>query len=120
MNALLLFHCRAGVRLGLRASAAIFAAIVAWIIFQDSAQIVTFVNDLARSAFAPRPAIVDVAPILCLAFLLPAWAVGRLSRGLNGWLRHLPVSGTENRRGLTLALVSVQLPLLVMLAFGAL
>jgi hypothetical protein len=120
MNALLLFHLRAGVRLGLRASAAIFAAIVAWIIFQDSAQIVTFVNDLARSAFAPRPAIVDVAPILCLAFLLPTWAVGRLSRGLNGWLRHLPVSGAENRRGLTLALVSVQLPLLVMLAFGAL
>jgi hypothetical protein len=111
---------RAGVRVGLRASAAIFAAIVAWIIVQDSAQIVTLVDDFARAAFARRPAMVDVAPIACLAFLLPAWAAGRLSRGLNGWLRHLPISGADNRRGLTLALVSVQLPLLVMLAFGAL
>ena len=120
MTALLLFHYRAGVRVGLRASAASFAAIVAWIVFQDAAQIVTLVNDLSRAAFAPRPAAVDVAPIACLAFLLPAWSVARLSRGLNGWLRHLPVSGADSRRGLTLALVSVQLPLFVVLVCGAL
>src|SRR3954470_16559168 len=111
MNALFLFHLRAGVRLGLRASAAVFAAVVAYIVFQDSAQIVSFANDLAQSAFARRPVLAGVAPIVGLAFLLPAWAVGRLSRGLNGWLRQLPVSGNANRRGLMLALVSVQLPL---------
>ena len=117
---MLRFHLRAGVRQGLRASVVVFAAIVAWIIFQDASQIVPFVNDLAQAAFARPPMMVNQAPIACLAFLLPAWAAGRLSCGLNGWLRHLPISGADTRRGLTLALVSVQLPLLVMLVCGAL
>jgi hypothetical protein len=120
MIALLLFHLRAGVRLGLRASAAIFAGIVAWILFQDPGQVVTLVTDLAQGAFARRPAMVAAGPIACLAFLLPAWAAGRLSCGLNGWLRHLPLSSADNRRGLTLALLSVQLPLLATLAAGGL
>ena len=41
---------------------------------------------------------------------------GGLSGGVSGWLRHLPFNGTDNRRGLALALVAGQLPLVAVLA----
>src|SRR5262249_19803817 len=54
-----------------------------------------------------------------IAFLLPAWARGRISQGLNGWIRHLPITDRSHRRGLLLALMTVQLPLLIALGLLA-
>jgi hypothetical protein len=117
MNALLRFHLRAGIRMGLRAAAATIAFIPAWIIFQEDPA--TFIIGLARAAFAAHPTIADVLPLVTLAFLLPAWASGRLSGGANGWLRHLPLSGDAQRRGLLIALVCVQLPVAVLVGIAA-
>ena len=118
MKALFRFHLRAGVRMGLRASAGVFAALTIWTILQSDPAAAA--SSVARAAFGRRTEISGAALFIALSFLLPAWAVGRLSSGLNGWLRHLPISSTNNRRGLMLALISVQLPLIVMLVGGAL
>src|SRR5215469_7698740 len=87
LRALLRFHFRVGVRVAIRASPPLFCAIVAGVVF----------------------------PIAAIAFLLPAWGKARLRQSLNGWMRHLPLSDGMNGVGLWLALVTVQLPLVVML-----
>jgi hypothetical protein len=114
MGALLLFHLHAGVRVAVRACTLMLGAIVAWITLyaSDPAAIVI---GFSQAAFSRQPLIEDVVPLVGLALLLPAWAAARLSSGLNGWLRHLPFTSTDNRRGLALALVTVQLPLLLIL-----
>ena len=114
MSALLLFHLKAGVRVAIRACVIIFGAIAAWVTLYASAPTAIVVG-FATAAFSRRPAIEEVIPFVGLALLLPAWAAARLSGGLNGWLRHLPFNNADNRRGLTLALVTAQLPLLLLL-----
>jgi len=114
MSALLLFHLYAGVRVAIRACALIFCAIVAWVTLYASDPTAIVVG-FSTAAFARRPVIENVIPFVGLALLLPAWAAARLSSGLNGWLRHLPFNNADNRRGLTLALVTAQLPLILIL-----
>jgi len=113
-SALLLFHLSAGVRVAVRACAFVFCGIVAWVVLYASDPTAIVVG-FSKAAFSMRPAVEDVVPLAGLAVLLPAWAASRLSSGLNGWLRHLPYSSTDNRRGLALGLVAGQLPLLLML-----
>ena len=114
MAALLLFHLHAGVRVAVRAFTLMLGASVAWVTLyaSDPAAIVA---GFSQAAFSSPPLIEDVVPLVGLALLLPAWARARLSSGLNGWLRHLPFTSTDNRRGLALALVTVQLPLILIL-----
>src|ERR1700733_9406912 len=114
MSALLLFHLYAGVRVAIRASALIFCAIVAGGTLYASDPTGMGVG-FSTAVFFRRPLMHNVIPLAGLALLLPAWAAGRLSSGLNGWLRHLPFNATDNRRGLALALVTAQLPLILML-----
>ena len=115
--ALLRFHLRAGGRVALRAAVPVFASIAVAGVFQESPA--EFVDALAHAAFRNPPLAGDLAPFVALALALPAWAAARLSGGVSGWLRHLPFNGTDNRRGLTLALVAGQSPLVVILAFLA-
>ncbi|MBZ5496241.1 MAG: hypothetical protein LAP85_07555 [Acidobacteriia bacterium] len=113
MPALLIFHLRAGVRIAVRSFALLFSCILAWIMLDiDPAAAVA---GLATSVFARRPAISDLAPIVILAFLLPALAAPRLAHGLNGWIRHLAFDSDGNRRGMAAALAVVQTPLAVSL-----
>jgi hypothetical protein len=114
MSALLLFHLYAGVRVAIRACALIFCAIVAWVTLYASDPTAIVVG-FSTAAFSRRPVIENIVPLVGLALLLPAWAGARLSSGLNGWLRHLPFNNADNRRGLALALVTAQLPLILML-----
>jgi hypothetical protein len=120
MSALLRFHLGAGVRVAVSASTVIFCAIAAVVILQEQPPPVEFVVGFSTAVFSGRLRFESIAPFVGLALLLPAWAAPRLSSGLNGWLRHLPMNGGENRRGLALALVAAQLPLIVMLALLAL
>jgi hypothetical protein len=114
MSALLLFHVYAGVRVAVRACALVFCTIVGWLtLYASDATVI--VAGFARAAFSTPPVVDGILPLVGLALLLPAWAARRLSSGLNGWLRHLPFTSTDNRRGLTLSLVSGQLPLIVTL-----
>jgi hypothetical protein len=120
MSALLRFHLGAGVRVAVRACAVIFCAIVAWVLLQEQPPPAEFVVGLSKALFSRRLQFESIAPFVGLALLLPAWAAPRLSSGLNGWLRHLPFNGTDNRRGLAIGLVAGQLPLIVMLSSLAL
>jgi hypothetical protein len=114
MTALLIFHLKAGIRIAVRSFVPLFSALLAWIMLDiDPAATVT---GLARTAFARHPSIAAQLPVALLAFLFPAWAAPKLINGLNGWMRHLPFDGGDNRRGMELALVVVQLPLAVSLA----
>ncbi len=117
MRALFYFHLRVGVRVALRASPPLFCGIVAVILFQDSPT--AFITAIARSAYSGGWPPGYVIPIIVIAFVLPAWGKARLSEGMSGWIRHLPSSDAIQRAGLLLALVSVQLPLIVMLAILA-
>lgn len=53
--------------------------------------------------------------LLCLA--VAAVAVPRICRGLDGWVRHLPVSGIAHRRAALLAVSVAQVPLLLVMIY---
>jgi hypothetical protein len=53
--------------------------------------------------------------IAAAALTLAAWAAPRVTAGLAGWPRHLPVSEATHRRAALAALVTAQAPLLVAL-----
>ena len=100
----------------MRSFAVLFSAIIAWFMLQmDPAGAV---SGYARSLFSSAPAPSVLTTVALLTFLLPVWAAPRLSLGLSGWMRHLPLSDRASRRGLELSLVIVQMP--VILALGVL
>lgn len=117
MKALLLFHFRVGVRVAVRGFTPLFSAFLIIVILQMYP--IAFVTGIATSVFALQPPISVYLLLGGLCFLLPAWAAPLMLSGLNGWVRHLPISGAGNRRGLTLALVAVQVPLAVLLSLLA-
>jgi hypothetical protein len=117
MKALLLFHFRVGVRVAVRAFTPLFSAFLIIVFLQMYP--IAFVTSIATDVFALQPPISIYMLLGGLCFLLPAWAAPLMLSGLNGWVRHLPISGTGNRRGLTLALVSVQVPLAALLTLLA-
>jgi hypothetical protein len=53
--------------------------------------------------------------LLCLA--VGAVAVPRICRGLDGWVRHLPVSGLAHRRAALLAVSVAEVPLLLVMIY---
>jgi len=113
MRALLVFHLRAGARIAIRSFAPLFSTILALIILNvDPAGAVI---GFATAVFARRPAMAALAPVVLIAFLLPAWAAPKLVHGLHGWIRHLSFTSTANRRGVALALAVIQTPLAVSL-----
>ncbi len=117
MRALILFYSKSGVRIAVQSYAPLFSALIAWIML--SMYPAATVRNIAAGLFAPRPALPGVFALAALAFLLPAWAALRLAAGVNGWMRHLPLSGAAHRGGLTLALGIVQAPLAAALALLA-
>jgi hypothetical protein len=118
MTALLIFHLKAGVRIAVRSFALLFSTILALIMLDlnPAGVVISF----ARLAFSQHPSFSNLAPLVVLAFLFPALAVRKLSLGLNGWIRHLAFGHTANRRGMAVALLTVQMPLAIGLAFLAL
>ena len=116
MKAILLFHLRVGVRLALQSFTPLFSAIVALITLNMYPA--AMVAMIARDLFGSPPSTNMLVLVAALALALPAWAAPRMAHGLNGWIRHLPVSSSVNRRGLALALIVVQSPLVT--AFGIL
>jgi len=117
VKAILLFHLRVGVRLALQSFTSLFSAIVALIILQMYPA--AMVAMIARGIFGSPPSANMLVLVAALAFALPAWAARRMAHGLNGWIRHLPVSSSANRRGLALALIVVQSPLAIALGLLA-
>jgi hypothetical protein len=116
--ALLIFHARVGVRIAARAFVPLFCAMLVAIMVQMYPA--ALVRGLARELFSAPPGASTLAGVAMLSLLLPAWGARRLATGLGGWIRHLPLGDSRNRRGLELSLIVVQLPLLVSLGLLAL
>lgn len=118
LPALLRFHLHVGARLALRVLAPVIAAVVGAATLLG----IDFVDSFAVMVFGTRQEGGSgvIAAVAC--FAVAAMAVPRVCRGLNGWVRHLPVSGVAQRRAALLALAVAQLPLLLLLmvlAFAA-
>lgn len=115
MKALLIFHLKAGVRVAVRSFAFLFSFLLGWIMLDINPAAV--IASLAATVYSRHPSIFDLAPVVVLAFLMPLLAAPKLCHGLNGWIRHLAFDSVANRRGLAAALVVVQAPLALALAF---
>ncbi len=108
MKALLLFHLRVGGRIAIRSFIPLFLGLLVAIMVQMYPA--AAVTSIALRAYAPQPTAEEMVLMVGAALVLPFWAVPQLALGLNGWMRHLPISRVGNRRGLTLALLVVQAP----------
>ncbi|MFL6196352.1 MAG: hypothetical protein ACJ75H_19385 [Thermoanaerobaculia bacterium] len=108
---LLRFHLSVGARLAMRTLVPVIAAAfgAGMLLGPD------FLTSLARIVFGERSrggSTVLIAAVLVGAALE---AAPRVCRGLDGWLRHLPVSGVAHRRAAGLALAVAQAPVAIAL-----
>jgi len=51
--------------------------------------------------------------MITLSFGIATWACPRITLGLSGWIRHLPIAGSSQRRGVAAALVVAQAPVFI-------
>jgi hypothetical protein len=115
--ALFRFHVGGGARVASRNAIATIGAIIivlgsapdpwAWLRF--------LALGVAGVGFGSGPLI----GLAAIAYALARDAVPRLTLGLCGWTRSLPVTGTEHRRGVMYGLPIIQLPLLIAVVLGA-
>jgi hypothetical protein len=111
-SALLRFHVSVGARLAMRALVpAIVGAVAGGVLLGND-----FLVTLAHSLFGPESSGGSWAMIALVAMGAASMAAPRICRGLDGWLRHLPVSGLAHRRAAVLAVAVSQSPLLLLLA----
>jgi hypothetical protein len=112
LYAVLRFHLHVGARLALRALAPVVAAAVGGFMLLGN----DFVNSFSRMLFGPGSTGGSgiLVAMACLGFA--SSAAPRVCRGLDGWLRHLPISGRAHRRAAGLAIAVAQIPLLIGLA----
>jgi hypothetical protein len=116
LGALLRFHLRVGARLALRVMAPILAAVVGGMMLLG----VDFINSFGALMFGSRKGGSSGGLIIAFACLGTAWiAAPRICRGLDGWMRHLPVTGLAHRRAAMLAIAAAQASLLLLLLFFA-
>lgn len=109
---LFIFHLRVGARIGLRLLAPVLAGLFAcYYLLRPEFFVMLGDHIFVRSARLPRGALLAL-------ILLPAAAVlaSKITLGLAGWIRHLPVSAAHHRRPAALAVVIALTPLLVVLA----
>ncbi len=112
LYAVLRFHLHVGARLALRALAPVVAAAVGGFMLLGN----DFVNSFSRVLFGPgsEGGSGILVALACLGFA--SSATPRVCRGLDGWLRHLPIAGRAHRRAAALAIAVTQMPLLIGLA----
>ena len=107
------FHCRVGARLALRAAAPLAGLpLVAVLLQQDPAATLRAAAAWLLGPSGGASAGLATAAV-CLA--LATWAAPRVTAGLGGWPRHLPVSQATHRRAALVALATAQAPVLVAL-----
>ena len=114
--ALTRFHVSVGARLAMRALVpAIVGAVAGGMLLGDD-----FLATLAHSLFGPASSGGSWVMVALITLGAASMAAPRICRGLDGWLRHLPVSGLAHRRAAVLAVAVSLSPLLLLLAVLAL
>ena len=112
LTALLRFHLHVGARLAMRALVPVLVAAVAGITLLG----MDFINSFSALLWGPRSKGGSGVLIAALCYGVAASAAPRVCRGLDGWLRHLPIGGGAQRRAAALAIAVAQTPLLIGLA----
>jgi hypothetical protein len=110
--ALLRFHLHVGARLAMRAFVPVLAAAVAGIMLLGE----HFLHSFAVLLWGPKSAGGSGVLIAVFCYGVAAGAAPRVCRGLDGWLRHLPIGGRAQRRAAGFAIAVAQVPLLIGLA----
>jgi len=109
---LFFFHLRVGVRVGLRLLASVLAGLfAAYYLLRPELFVMLGDHVFIRSTRLTRGVILSLV-------LLPAASVmaSRITMGLDGWIRHLPVPASRHRRLAALAVFVSLLPLLGVLS----
>lgn len=109
--ALLRFHLRVGARLALRVMAPVLAAVVGGMMLLGA----DFIDSFGTLLFGSSGGLIIAGACLGVAWI----AAPRICRGLDGWMRHLPVSGLAHRRAAMIAIAAAQGSLLLLLLFFA-
>ncbi len=112
---LLRFHLSVGARLAMRVFMPVIVGAVggAMLLGND------FLISLSQMLYGARSAGGSAAMIAAACLGAAAVASPRISRGLGGWLRHLPVTGVAHRRAAGIAVAVSQAPLLFLFLFLA-
>jgi hypothetical protein len=111
ISALLRFHLHVGARLALRVMAPLLAAVVGGMMLLG----VDFINSFGALLFGSSGGLIIAFACLGVASI----SAPRICRGLDGWMRHLPVSGLAHRRAAMIAIAAAQASLLLLLLFFA-
>jgi len=108
-TALLRFHLSGGARVAARNAIATIGLII--IVLGSAPDPWAWLRFLAVGVAAVGVGSGPLIGLTLIAFVLARDAVPRLTLGLGGWTRSLPVTGVQHRRAVTYALPIVQLPL---------
>ncbi|MFL6197942.1 MAG: hypothetical protein ACJ76J_02090 [Thermoanaerobaculia bacterium] len=111
ITALLRFHLHVGARLALRVMAPVLAAVVGGMMLLGT----DFIDSFGALLFGSSGGLIIAFACLGVAGV----AAPRICRGLDGWMRHLPVSGLAHRRAAMIAIAAAQGSLLLLLLFFA-
>lgn len=117
LRALALFHLHVGARLAMRAAAPLAGLPFVIVLVQEDPA--GAMRAGAAWLLGPGAAAGGGLAVAAVALALSSWAAPRVTAGLGGWARHLPVSQATHRRAALVALATAQAPLLVGLALLA-
>jgi len=108
------YHLRGGSRAALRASAVGVAAVI--VVVGSAPEPARTVRSIVRGAVGPGVGLTGARLVLAAAALvLAATAARRVTLGLVSWMRSLPLSARDARRGAWLACTFTTLPLAIFL-----
>ena len=117
-TALLRFHLSGGARVAARNAIATIGLII--IVLGSAPDPWVWLRFLALGVASSGVGSGSLIGLTLIAIGLARDAVPRLTLGLGGWTRSLPVTGVQHRRAVTYALPIVQLPLAVAVVVGTL
>ncbi len=115
---LMRFHLRVGVRVAVRSLVPLAVAAVAASVLYGSPMAV--LGPVRALLLPPTPSAAAALLAMGLCVGIAAASGPRLTVGVTGWLRHLPVPSAAHRRAVTAGLVVVQAPFLAIVAAGGL
>ncbi len=105
------FHLHVGTRLALRAAAPLAGLPLAFVLLQHDPS--GALRALAAWLLGPSGGTAAGLAIAGVCLALAGWAAPRVTSGLAGWPRHLPVTASVHRRAALVALATAQSPLLL-------
>jgi hypothetical protein len=118
VGSLFRFHAAGGARVASRNGIVGLCAVL--IVLGSAPDPLVLLRFLARGLAAEAAEGWPLVALTALGFVLARDAVPRLTLGLGGWTRSLPVDGVQHRRGVVAGLAIVQIPLAAAVVLAAL